>query len=153
MNRSDPPGRRRRILLVEDDADAAYYAVHVLTRMGGFEVSHTPDPAVALQRACSLPWDLVLTDVDLPGMTGSELIEALRQAVPGLPVAVLTARAAADASLDVLRKQADALLHKPVPPAELVATVSALVRSIPADDFAGRDSTIDYLEYPSIVIP
>ena len=131
MKRSDPAGRRGRILLVEDDADAAYYAVHVLTRIGGFEVSHTPDPAVAIQRACCLPWDLVLTDVDLPGMTGSELIEALRQAVPGLPVAVLTARAAADASLDGLRGQAAALLHKPVPPARLIAVVAALIPERP----------------------
>ena len=131
MNRTDPVRRRGRVLLVEDDADAAYYAVHVLTRMGGFEVSHTPDPAVAIQRACCLPWDLVLTDVDLPGMTASDLLEALRQAVPGLPVAVLTARAAADASLDGLRRQADALLHKPVPPARLIAVVSALIPERP----------------------
>jgi CheY-like chemotaxis protein len=131
MNRADPAGRRGRILLVEDDADAAYYAIHVLTRMGGFEVSHTPDPAAALQRACALPWDLVLTDVDLPGMTGPELIEALRQAVPALPVAVMTARAATDGSLDGLRKQVDAFLHKPVPPARLVAVVSALIPERP----------------------
>ena len=95
--------------------------------MGGFEVSHTPDPAIALQRACSLPWDLVLTDVDLPGMSGSQLLDALRQAVPALPVAVMTARAAADTSLDGLRRQADALLHKPVPPDQLIAAVSLLV--------------------------
>jgi DNA-binding response OmpR family regulator len=127
MNRTDPAERRGRVLLVEDDADAAYYAVHVLTRMGGFEVSHTHDPAVAVERARSLPFDLVLTDVDLPGMTGSELLEALRQAVPGLPVAIMTARAATDGSLNGLRRQADVLLHKPVPPAQLVAVVSALI--------------------------
>lgn len=131
MNRSDPAGRRGRVLLVEDDADAAYYAVHVLTRMGGFDVSHTPDPAVAIRRACCLPWDLVLTDVDLPGMTGSELIEALRQVVPTVPIAVMTARDAADASLDGLRGQADAFLHKPVPPARLIAVVSALIPERP----------------------
>jgi DNA-binding response OmpR family regulator len=127
MNRTDPAERRGRVLLVEDDADAAYYAVHVLTRMGGFEVSHTHDPAVAVERARSLPFDLVLTDVDLPGMTGSELLEALRQAVPGLPVAMMTARAAADRRLDGLRGQADVLLHKPVTPTRLVAVVSALI--------------------------
>jgi DNA-binding response OmpR family regulator len=127
MNRTDPVRPRGRVLLVEDDADAAYYAVHVLTRMGGFEVSHTPDPAIALQRAHSLPWDLVITDVDLPGMTGSELLDALRQAVPGLPVAVMTARAATDGSLNGLRRQVDAFLYKPVAPDRLVAVVSALI--------------------------
>jgi DNA-binding response OmpR family regulator len=131
MNRPYPAGRRGRILLVEDNADAAYYTMHVLARMGGFEVSHTPDPGVALQRARALPWDLVITDVDLPGMTGSELIEALRLVVPGLPVAVMTARAAADASLDGLRRQTSTLLHKPVPPARLIAVVSALIPERP----------------------
>jgi len=131
MKRSDPVRRRGRILLVEDDPDAAYYAVYVLTRMGGFGVSHTPDPAVALQRARSLPWDLVLTDLDLPGMTGSELMAALRQVLPTLPVAVMTSRAAGDAQLDGLRQQADAFLHKPVPPARLLTVVSALLAEQP----------------------
>jgi DNA-binding response OmpR family regulator len=129
MDIPGPTGRQGRILLVEDDADAAYYATYVLTRMGGFKVSHTLDPLVALQRARSLPWDLVLTEVDLPGMTGAQLIDALRQAVPALPVVVMTACAPADASLDGLHRRADALLHKPVPPARLIAIAAALIDS------------------------
>jgi two-component system, NtrC family, response regulator HydG len=121
------PAGRGRILLVEDDCEAAYFAVHVLTTMGRFDVAHTADPRVALQWVRSGPWDLVVTDVDLPGMTGAELLRALRQAVPALPVAVMTACAAADGRLDGLRRQADAFLHKPVPPDRLVAAVSALI--------------------------
>jgi two-component system response regulator FlrC len=125
------PACRGRILLVEDDCDAAYFAVHVLTTMGQFDVTHTADPRVALQRVRSESWDLVLTDVDLPGMTGSELLGALRQYMPALPVVVMTACAAADESLDGLRGQADALLHKPVLPTRLVAIVSAHVPKRP----------------------
>jgi DNA-binding response OmpR family regulator len=126
MTTPDPAGRGR-ILLVEDDCEAAYFAVHVLTTMGQFDVTHTADPRVALRRARSEPWDLVLTDLDLPTMTGSELLRALRQTVPALPVAVMTACAAADGRLDGLRGQADAFLHKPVTPTRLVAVVSALI--------------------------
>lgn len=112
---------------MEDDADGAYYAVHVLTTMGHFEVGHTSDPAVALQRARSEPWDLILADVDLPSTTGTELLEALRQAVPGLPVAVMTAHVAIGAAMESLRKSADAFLEKPVPSARLIAVASALI--------------------------
>ena len=117
--------------MVEDDADGAYYAVHVLTRMGRFRVSHTPDPAAALRLAVAEPWDLVLTDVDLPGMTGLELLTALRQAVPGLPVAIMTARADDRPIIGILRSTADAFLEKPVSPNRLVAVVSALIPSAP----------------------
>ena len=109
------PARRGRILLVEDDQEAAYFAVHVLTTMGRFDVTHTADPRVALDRARSEPWDLVLTDLDLPTMTGLDLLGALRRAVPGLPVAVITADAGPGPGANAARRQADAFLQKPVP--------------------------------------
>jgi CheY-like chemotaxis protein len=127
MSRTDPATTRGRILLVEDDSDGAYYAGYVLTTMGDFEVGHTSDPAVALQRARDEPWDLILADVDLPSMTGTELLEALRQAVPALPVAVMTAHVAVGAAMESLRRSADAFLEKPVPPARLIAVASALI--------------------------
>jgi CheY-like chemotaxis protein len=123
---------RGRILLVEDDQEAAYFAVHVLTTMGQFDVTHTADPRVALDRARSEPWDLVLTDLDLPGMTGLELLTALRRAAPALPVAVITAGAALGPGSEAARRQADAFLQKPVPPAQLVALAVALVGEVRA---------------------
>ena len=117
----------RRILLVEDDAVAVHFAVQVLAARGGFDVVHTPDPAVALKRASSEHWDLVLTDVELPGMTGLELVRQLRLVAPDLPVAVMTAHDAADAAMRTLRSQADEFLQKPIRPAQLLATVTSLV--------------------------
>ena len=119
--------RRGRILLVEDDHEAAIFAVHVLTTMGRFEVTHTMDPRVALDRACAERWDLVLTDLHLPAMTGLDLLAALRQAAPALPVAVVTADITPSPGLDAARRQADAFLHKPIPAAELVAVATALI--------------------------
>jgi DNA-binding response OmpR family regulator len=118
---------RGRILLVEDDREAAYFAVRVLTTMGQFYVIHTADPRVALDRARSEPWDLVLTDLDLPGMTGLELLAALRWAAPALPIAVITAQAAWSPETSVARRRADAYLQKPVPAARLVAAAEALI--------------------------
>jgi len=116
-----------RILVVEDDPDAARFIVHVLRKLGGFEVSHTADPSAALVQVSSENWDLVITDVELPGMTGLDLLEELRQVAPALPVAVVTALVSADHAVTALRRRADAFLQKPLVPAVLIGTARDLI--------------------------
>jgi CheY-like chemotaxis protein len=116
-----------RILMVEDDAVTAHFMKHVLGRRGGFEVVHTPDPASALERARAQGWDLVLTDVELPGMTGLELLQELRRVCPGVPIGVVTAHKATDPTMADLREQADQFLEKPIQPDRLQEAVTALV--------------------------
>ena len=78
-----------RILLIDDDPALGGYLTRVLTR-GGFEVTHELDSASALLRVEAQDWDLLITDIELPGMNGLELLERVRQLVPSLPAAVLT---------------------------------------------------------------
>jgi DNA-binding response OmpR family regulator len=120
-----PAGSRGRILLVEDDPEAALFAVHVLAKRGQFEVTHTPDPAVALQLVAAGRWDLVVTDVDLPGMNGFDLLDALHRVAPGLPVAVVSAHAQPRAT--ALLGHADHFLAKPLRIDQLLATATALI--------------------------
>jgi DNA-binding response OmpR family regulator len=120
----ESPGR---ILLIEDDAMMAHFMVAVLGKRGEFEVVHAPDPVSALERARSQSWDLVLTDVELPGMTGLELLQELRRACPGVPAAVVTAHKAADVTMRDLREEADEFLEKPIQPDRLRDIVTALV--------------------------
>src|SRR3984957_11087182 len=89
-------GSRRggRVLLVDDDPAYGEYVRRVLSS-GGFEVSHQPDAESALVRVRAERWDLLVTDIQLPGMSGLELLERGREEVPGLPVAVLTRSASA----------------------------------------------------------
>jgi LmbE family N-acetylglucosaminyl deacetylase/ActR/RegA family two-component response regulator len=129
MTSSAPDQAPGRILLVEDDAVTAHFMVHVLGARGGFDVVHTPDPAAAIAHASSGDWDLVLTDVELPGMTGLELLQELRRVAPGVPVAVVTAHEAADTAMRDLRRQADQFLQKPVRPGPLREIAAALVAS------------------------
>ena len=96
MTSSDHDESPGRILVVDDDLVTGHFLVNLLGDRGGFDVSHTPDPAAALERATSETWDLVLTDVEMPGMTGLELLQALRRVAPDLPVAVLTSHASLD---------------------------------------------------------
>jgi CheY-like chemotaxis protein len=84
---------RARILVVEDDPEAAEFFRHVLVTRGRFAVTHTPDPLSALALGAAQCWDLLLTDLDLPGMSGLDLLAALRPMMPRLPGIVVTARA------------------------------------------------------------
>ena len=131
---------RARILVVEDDPEAALFVVHVLANRCRFEVIHTADPVVALRLATDEHWDLLVTDLDMPGMTGLELLGALRRVAPGLPVAVVSAHALDGAPAGLLG-DADRYLEKPLRVDQLIATATALIgRGRPLSDDPRRDS-------------
>jgi DNA-binding response OmpR family regulator len=120
-------GRPGRVLVVDDDPVAAHFVKRVLGTQGGFDVTHTPDPAVALGRASSEDWDLMLTDAEMPGMSGLELLRAVRGLVPDLPIAVISAHPSASTTARALRSEADEFIEKPVRMEQLLATVTSLV--------------------------
>jgi LmbE family N-acetylglucosaminyl deacetylase/ActR/RegA family two-component response regulator len=127
MSREHHPSPRGRILLVEDDPDTARFITHVLSSRAGFHVEHAPSPRAALPRLAAERWDLVITDIEMPDMTGIELLESLRRAAPALPVAVITAHVTVDNALGALRARADDFMQKPLRPDSLVSSVSALI--------------------------
>jgi CheY-like chemotaxis protein len=119
---------RGRVLLVEDDPEFALFCTHVLAKGGRFDVTHIADPTAAIALAAAQPWDLVLTDLDLPLLSGFEVAAVLRRMAPDLPVVIVTAypqdapiltRAASGA-------QPDALLAKPITVDLLLTTATAL---------------------------
>jgi LmbE family N-acetylglucosaminyl deacetylase/CheY-like chemotaxis protein len=140
-----------RILVVEDDPEAAEYVLHVLRNRGGFEVSHATGPAEALRQAGAQRWDLVLTDVEMPGMTGLELLDQLREVDPQLPVVVVTAHASLDYAVQALRSRADEFLEKPVRPDRLVATAATLAAKGRAARAAARQSVLAIGAHPDDV--
>ncbi|MGO8882985.1 MAG: response regulator [Streptosporangiaceae bacterium] len=148
MTSNDQAGSQGRILVVEDDPEAAKFTVHVLSKWGGFEVIHIEDPAAALIRASSEPWDLVITDVEMPGMTGLQLLEALREVAPAIPVAVVTAHVTVDNAVTALRHRADEFLEKPLQPERLIATAHELISRGRAARLAGREVVLAIGAHP-----
>ena len=93
----------------------------VLSELGGFEVAHELDPADALRRVETEQWDLLITDIELPGMSGLELLERVRELVPDLPVAVITGHPSVDYAVSALRGAAAEFLSKPISAEDLTA--------------------------------
>ncbi len=118
--------RRGRVLLVDDDPAYSEYLRRVLSS-GGFSVASEPDAECALARVHAEQWDLLITDLQLPGMNGLELLEQVHELVPGLPAAVLTGHASADCTVSALGAAAAEFLQKPVSRSDLVAKAAELI--------------------------
>jgi LmbE family N-acetylglucosaminyl deacetylase len=116
-----------RILLVEDDPDTSRYILEVLSGRAGFDVSHAENPQVALGLITAGRFDLVMTDIEMPGMTGIELLGKVRELAPGVPVAVITAHATVGNAIGAVRGKADEFLQKPLRPDDLVTAVTGLL--------------------------
>ncbi len=119
------PRRAGRILLVEDEPVLREIAQRVLVR-AGFEVTAAADPGEAIIAAETMPepFDLLLTDVVMPGMRGPELARRLRHSRPDLRV--LLASGYAEEIVDSDRHE-DPLLAKPFSPETLLAAVDAVL--------------------------
>ncbi len=76
-----------KILLVEDSPEVSMITVEYLLELGHQPVAVTAAES-ALERVAVEPFDAVMTDVSLPGMSGIELAKALLKLHPGLPVVI-----------------------------------------------------------------
>lgn len=114
-----------RVVVVEDDPDVAFFTKTVLEKRGCV-VSVIADPLMALSAIGRFDPDVVITDIEMPGMTGFDLIDQIHANHPGLPVVVMTAHVSVDYAIAALRRQADEFLTKPVPSTQLMAVVTRL---------------------------
>ena len=93
-----------RVVVVEDDPDVAMYTKTVLEKRGDCVVITLADPRLAANAVAEFQPDVLLTDIEMPGMSGLDLIAQVRQIMPGLPVIVMTAHASVDYAFTALRR-------------------------------------------------
>ena len=77
-------------ILVVDDEDLYRRALERILLRVGHQVATAPDGAEALQRIASERIDLVLCDIQMPGINGLELVRQIREVAPDLPCIVMT---------------------------------------------------------------
>jgi two-component system alkaline phosphatase synthesis response regulator PhoP len=114
------------ILVVEDEPKIAQQALDYLDK-NGFRVTVVGDGGTALHIARNESLDLIILDLNLPGMDGLDVCRALRR-YSDIPIIMLTARVEIEDRLIGLELGADDYITKPFSPRELVARVRALLR-------------------------
>lgn len=116
---------RKHILIVEDHPWLRD-ALRLLLEDEGYDVSSAANGVDALKEAARLPPDLVLTDINMPAMTGPELRRALRAAGQTMPVVFMSGSASLAAI--AAAAAADAYVVKPFSIDDLLAVVDRQLR-------------------------
>lgn len=120
-----------RLLLVEDEKKLADFIVRGL-RAEGFAVDATYDGETGWHMASGTEYDLIILDLMLPELSGTELLRRLRRKGSTAGVLVLTARDATRDKVENFEAGADDYLTKPFAFAELLVRLKALLRRPPA---------------------
>ncbi|WP_295384584.1 response regulator [uncultured Thiodictyon sp.] len=117
-------GTPERILVVDDQPVSALFAARVLER-AGMVTQRAADPLLVLSIMDDFAPDLVLMDLHMPGISGTELTQVIREQerFADLPIVFLSVELDPERQLDALRIGGDDFLAKPVPPERLVACV------------------------------
>lgn len=125
---TEKPLRGGRILVVDDD-DPVLLVVCRILEDAGAETAACVDPRDALATIKAEPgnWDLVVTDHNMPHMSGMKLVRALDRIAPGLPIIIMTGQTV-DLGADTARHPAlFKVIDKPLSPESLVTTVATAI--------------------------
>lgn len=116
-----------KLLVVEDDRTVGQYVKRGLEE-AQYVADWVADGVEALKVVGSAPYDLVILDLRLPGMTGLEVLRTMRDRGITVPILVLTAQDSVEFKVDALRAGADDYVTKPFAFEELLARIEALAR-------------------------
>src|SRR6185503_14514421 len=130
-SQADEPAARTasggRVLVVEDSRTVAAVIKYFL-ELEGFEVLQATDGLVGLEMAKRECPDLIVSDINMPEMNGTDMVKAIRldPRLAHVPVLMLTSEASVECETEGLAAGADDYILKPVEPRRLVARVKAL---------------------------
>jgi len=128
-------GEGRHVMLIEDEPNIAEAIRYVLMR-DGFRVSLHDDGTEAVARVRAAVPDVLILDLMLPGVSGLDILSALRAdpGMAGLPVMMLSAKGLGRDREAATRAGANVFMTKPFSNADMLAQVRALAASCPQAD-------------------
>jgi DNA-binding NtrC family response regulator len=115
-------------ILVVDDEPAVQDAVGWLLRSEGYQVATVGSGEEALTRLAQQEFDVIVSDIKMPGLTGLDVLERSRELNPRVAVILITAYATVDTAIEALRRGAGDYLRKPFGLSDLRSSVQRVLR-------------------------
>ena len=116
----------RKILIVDDNPNMSTLLSDIL-EIFDFKGYHAENGNEALDKLKIQKYDLVFTDLRMPNMHGTELLNTIKDEHPKIPVVVVTGYSVEKSHNEILTKRADGFLHKPFRVKEIETILSDLL--------------------------
>ncbi|MDD2540295.1 MAG: sigma-54 dependent transcriptional regulator [Desulfuromonadaceae bacterium] len=132
-------------LLVIDDEPAIREGVRRILESESFQVETFASGYAALERIKQQTFDLVITDLKMPGISGMDVLKAIKEIQPDLPVIFITGYSSVDSAVEVMKLGAVDYIAKPFTPEEMLSTVKIALkqRVVALEDLYLRKELLD----------
>lgn len=139
-------------MLIDNEAGLCRMMEKILQDHGYLARSFT-SPQKAVEEFKASGWDLVISDIKMPGMSGLEVLQAIKAKQHDIPVIMITAYATVEMSIQALRKGAYDMLTKPFEPDELVYRVKNALqqRQLLEENRELRAELVDKFRFENII--
>lgn len=117
----------KKTILVVDDEKNLRMSLSFMLQKEGYEVENAANAKEAQERLRTRPWDLMFLDLNMPGMSGIDLLVEIHAQYPLLSVLILTAHATLETAVQAVRLGARDYLIKPAEPNLILARVSEIL--------------------------
>ena len=114
---------KEKILIVDDEKDVLDLCKRILETQG-YNVKSTHNGYEAIDIAHNEDFDLLLTDIKMPGMSGLEIAQMLKESDPGIICVTMTGFSTMDMAINALKLGIDEFILKPFTPKELIIAVA-----------------------------
>lgn len=136
-----------KLLFVEDDASFAFVIKGSLELTGDYEVYDASDGKIGLTIFHSTPLDIIVSDIEMDGMDGMEMVKLIREKNQDIPILFATGRTSAEDVLKGYELSVDNFIKKPYLPNELDAHIKAILKRLKKQQLLQAGSEIHIGKY------
>ena len=117
-----------RILVVDDEKDMLTLLHRIISEGRNYSVTTESDPVRALEIFNKDPFDLVISDMKMPGLDGISLLEAVKDACPEASVVMMTAYGTIETAVEAIQKGAFDFITKPFKREQILLTIDNVMK-------------------------
>ena len=116
-----------RILVVDDELDMLMLLRMIIEDNSDYAVETTNNPSEGLKMLTEKDYDLVISDLKMPGMDGMELFDELQEIKPGVPVIIITAYGSLETADEAMKKGVSDFITKPFRKDSILFTINRVL--------------------------
>jgi DNA-binding NtrC family response regulator len=117
----------KKILVIDDELDMLMLLRMIIENNTDYAVETTNNPSEALKLAADRPFDLVISDLKMPGIDGLELFDEMKKIRPEMPVIIITAYGSPDTASEAMRAGIADFITKPFRKDRILFTIQRVL--------------------------